>query len=445
LPRFSGNLICILHLQTLSVLLVAYKIHIIWAFLPACLFTITRHITSFCSKVIGHSLNILESLNVNRTLNVISFKKDLSIFRLSDVLTSGFVFWHYYTFYKIMTTNQGQFRVPFSTKKATTKILFLLLLGVCKESVKKSDGTPYDLKDLMKLNAKNMKNTKGSLSWFTEPPNSVFASPDASHFYFCENCLIVQSIPAKHCKLCESCCSKFDHHCLFILRCVGLKNHRPFINFLLSTIVCVAIFLCTILAYFYEFNEEINLQNESKPFAERQTLIYCLFASTFHIWMVVLLLVNSFCLLMVIFLALYQFKFISLGFTSQFPPPNYFTKTNKRMASYVSAVLHRIQNLYTFFFESCESNQDLYFRQQSEYKQAVANGAPIPLPYPRNNFDNYNYVNNSNKSEANTGNIPIPSAGNGQNRKAGPSIQLGPNEKIMKINPDNGHFEIDLD
>ena len=36
----------------------------------------------------------------------------------------------------------------------------------------------------------------------------------------------------KHCKLCEHCCNGFDHHCMWLMSCIGKGNHRMFVMFL---------------------------------------------------------------------------------------------------------------------------------------------------------------------------------------------------------------------
>lgn len=59
-----------------------------------------------------------------------------------------------------------------------------------------------------------------------------------SHFEFppqryCDICQMTQPYRTKHCRECDKCVRKYDHHCFWIGGCVGELNHRKFILFLL--------------------------------------------------------------------------------------------------------------------------------------------------------------------------------------------------------------------
>ena len=47
----------------------------------------------------------------------------------------------------------------------------------------------------------------------------------------------------KHCRLCEVCLLSLDHHCLFLTRCVAVKNHRAFVFFMLETMLANVLFV----------------------------------------------------------------------------------------------------------------------------------------------------------------------------------------------------------
>ncbi|KAG7247868.1 hypothetical protein CRUP_032477 [Coryphaenoides rupestris] len=54
---------------------------------------------------------------------------------------------------------------------------------------------------------------------------------------------------SKHCKLCDVCVEDYDHHCLFLNRCVGRGNHRLFLVFLLAMAAAHLLFIATAASY----------------------------------------------------------------------------------------------------------------------------------------------------------------------------------------------------
>ena len=49
----------------------------------------------------------------------------------------------------------------------------------------------------------------------------------------CPDCAILKPSRSKHCDSCKRCIEVFDHHCPWINNCVGVKNHRYFLCFLI--------------------------------------------------------------------------------------------------------------------------------------------------------------------------------------------------------------------
>lgn len=56
--------------------------------------------------------------------------------------------------------------------------------------------------------------------------------PGAVRMRRCGYCLLKQPMRARHCKSCQRCVRRYDHHCPWIENCVGEKNHRVFVLFL---------------------------------------------------------------------------------------------------------------------------------------------------------------------------------------------------------------------
>jgi hypothetical protein len=61
---------------------------------------------------------------------------------------------------------------------------------------------------------------------------SLALQPESYHREFCDTCNIFRPTLSSHCRLCNHCCSVFDHHCNWIGNCVGQRNHREFIGFI---------------------------------------------------------------------------------------------------------------------------------------------------------------------------------------------------------------------
>lgn len=99
---------------------------------------------------------------------------------------------------------------------------------------------------------------------------------------FCSTCVITRPIRSKHCSVCDRCVLVFDHHCPWIANCVGGKNHRIFVIYLIGlNSSCILVFIG---CFFYWKNTcgQISLPNMilCKPWVlvlQTMALFYAIF------------------------------------------------------------------------------------------------------------------------------------------------------------------------
>ena len=62
---------------------------------------------------------------------------------------------------------------------------------------------------------------------------------------FCDHCQKLKPDRAHHCRLCDICILKMDHHCPWIANCVGFWNYKYFMLTLHYSVIATTLIICS--------------------------------------------------------------------------------------------------------------------------------------------------------------------------------------------------------
>ncbi|KAG2005590.1 ankyrin repeat domain-containing protein 50 [Coprinopsis cinerea AmutBmut pab1-1] len=75
---------------------------------------------------------------------------------------------------------------------------------------------------------------------------------------FCIQCMARKPLRSKHCRVCDKCVARSDHHCPWVWNCVGSNNHRQFLLFVMTLVIGVILFDYLTYAYFSDATLPVN-------------------------------------------------------------------------------------------------------------------------------------------------------------------------------------------
>ncbi|KAJ3680453.1 hypothetical protein LUZ60_016731 [Juncus effusus] len=118
-------------------------------------------------------------------------------------------------------------------------------------SLSKQSSSKRDLLERLKL---NNSSEIDSSNWF-QIVTDLYPPGSSPREWTCGKCKIFQPPRSKHCHDCGECILQYDHHCVWLGTCIGLKNHCLFWWYILAQSSLCA---WTVLLYFHFVRLDIN-------------------------------------------------------------------------------------------------------------------------------------------------------------------------------------------
>lgn len=177
----------------------------------------------------------------------------------------------------------------------------------------------------------------------------------------CKTCKIVKPARSKHCRACDYCVIRFDHHCQWVNNCIGAKNYKYFIWFLFQHAFFCAYALYMVGGVIYLIILENNLMNatyydkEKKKFVKVGYVMMMRWISYHHplFWGMFLLVFVMFFVLTGFFV--YHFVWVAgKNVTTNESAKRFGVKTD---SEYAKRKLHEIKNAQQENIKSQQSNE----------------------------------------------------------------------------------------
>lgn len=95
------------------------------------------------------------------------------------------------------------------------------------------------------------------------PQPLVSSTDQVPGLRYCNKCENYKPPRCHHCRVCQRCILKMDHHCVWVVNCVGARNYKFFLLFLIYTFLETTLDTIVLLPHFINFFKDAEHHSSS--------------------------------------------------------------------------------------------------------------------------------------------------------------------------------------
>ncbi|XP_023768502.1 probable protein S-acyltransferase 3 isoform X1 [Lactuca sativa] len=146
-------------------------------------------------------------------------------------------------------TNFGFVELSIGIILTLLDLIFLFMTSASNPGIVRRNKRPPEYEESFDFRSQSLRWMNGSVMSMRIPRiKDMLVNGHTIKVKYCDTCMLYRPPRASHCSVCNNCVQRFDHHCPWVGQCIGGRNYRFFIVFIMtSTALCIYVFTFSLI------------------------------------------------------------------------------------------------------------------------------------------------------------------------------------------------------